>query len=377
MSRMIDRMCHTTHAAAMRQPDVVRSKLAHGTKPRTNALIEIQDMRIFQRIAVLQNLSAVGAELGLTPGTISKRIQALEDALCVRLFERSTRSVRITGEGEIYRSHVDRILDQIDLAHEAVRKPSAAPTGLLKISAPVSLGQFIQPAMLEFMRAYPDVSIQVDMTDEIINLHEAGYDIAIRTGTLPESRLIAKRLLNDKIIVVAAPEYIRVQGRPSHPRDLTHHNCLVHGDRLNWHFRGSDGETEVKIAGSLRSNTGLMLQDAAIEGAGILRISELAVMRELGSGRLERLLPDHEITAEAGIWALYPSNKYMLPKVRVFLDFAAEYLNSTKSELLLSSTVGDRSNTSRSDRSIQKPRCERASTSSAPLLRKSVSGRNS
>ncbi len=160
--------------------------------------MDIQDLRIFARVAAVQNLSAVGTELGLTPGTISKRLQALEEELNARLFDRTTRSIRITEEGATFLVHARKMLEELDLARAAVGENVTNPKGKLKISAPASLcNRFIAPAVCAFVRCFPEIEVQVDVTDRLVNLQEEGYDVAIRSGVLTDSALIAKRLASD------------------------------------------------------------------------------------------------------------------------------------------------------------------------------------
>jgi len=199
--------------------------------------MDIQDMRIFARVAAVQNLSAVGAELGLTPGTISKRIQALEDELSARLFDRTTRSIRITEEGAAFLAHVLRILSEIEAARASVDDKVSKPKGRLKIAAPACLGQrYLAPALCEFVRVYPEIDVHVDLRDRQVNLQEEGYDVAIRTGALSDSSLIAKRLVPDRHVIVASPDYVARRGRPQRPADLAQHDCLVLGEQGQWAF---------------------------------------------------------------------------------------------------------------------------------------------
>ena len=222
--------------------------------------MDIQDMRIFARVAAVQNLSAVGTELGLTPGTISKRIQALEDELHARLFDRTTRSIRITEEGSTFLLHVERILSEIEAARASVDDKVTKPKGKLKLAAPACLGRrYIAPALCEFMRAFPEIEVQVDLKDRQVNLQEEGYDVAIRTGALSDSSLIAKRLAPDRAVIVASPSYVARMGRPMRPEDLARHDCLVLGDRWQWSFGKNGAETSVRVKGPLRSNNGEML----------------------------------------------------------------------------------------------------------------------
>lgn len=283
--------------------------------------MDIQDMCIFARVAAVQNLSAVGIELGLTPGTISKRIQALEDELCARLFDRTTRSIRITEEGAKFLIHVERILAEIETARAAVGVNVEHPKGKLKISAPACFGRrFIGPAISAFMDSYPDIEVHIDLTDRIVNLQEEGYDVVVRTGVLIDSNLIAKRLAPDHQLVVASPRYLEKHGIPHRPEDLAHHSCLVLGDASLWTFAKNSHETAVRVNGRLKSNNGDLLRHAAIEGHGLIRVSELRVGRQLKNGTLCRVLGDYEVAAFSAIWALYPRTKHVLPKLRVFLD---------------------------------------------------------
>ena len=184
--------------------------------------MDIQDMRIFARVAALQNLSAVGTELGLTPGTISKRIQALESELSARLFDRTTRSIRITEEGTTFLGHVERILTEIEAARASVDDTVTKPKGKLKIAAPVGLGRrYVAPALCAFLRDYPEIEAQLDLQDRPVNLQEDGYDVAIRTGALSDSSVIAKRLAPDRHVIAASPAYLARLGRPQRAEDLS------------------------------------------------------------------------------------------------------------------------------------------------------------
>ena len=287
--------------------------------------MDIQDVRIFARVAALQNLSAVGIELGLTPGTISKRLQALEDDLKARLFDRTTRSIRITEEGLKFFEHAERILFEVEQAMASVGANTDRPAGKLKISAPAILSQrLVAPALVSFVEAYPEIEVRVDITDRVANLQEEGYDAAIRAGALTDSALIAKRLAPDRLILVAAPRYLQRHEAPRRPADLARHNCLLLADHRNWTFVRGREQSSVKVAGRLQSDNGELLHHAALAGLGILRTSELAAMDDLAAGRLVRVMPDHEMATNAAVWAVYPSAKHVMPRLRVFLDHLAE-----------------------------------------------------
>ena len=288
--------------------------------------MDIQDLRIFARVARVQNLSSVGAEFNLSAGTISKRLQALEAELSVRLFDRTTRSISITEEGEKLLGDIEPILEGLDLAFETLQANVEQPRGRLRVSAPTSLGRgVIAPAVCAFLKRYPAIDVQIDLTDRFVAFPESGYDVAIRTGQLADSSLIAKRLALDPQVLVASPEYLRTRGYPETPEELVAHSCLVLGDELQWTFRKGDDSTDVRITGRMRSVDGEVLRHAAVEGLGILRIGRARVAQELRKGILVEVLGDYDAGSDAAIWAVYPSNRHVLPKLRVFLEFIAEW----------------------------------------------------
>lgn len=292
--------------------------------------MDIQDIEIFARVAAVGNLSAVGSELGLTPGTISKRVQALEDELAVRLFERTTRSIRITDEGARFLVHVERILCELEQARATVADSAGKPKGKLRVAASQALMRgFVAPAITTFMANFPDIELQIDLTDRTVNLQEDGYDVAIHAGTLTDSALIAKRLSSDRYIIVASPAYLQTAGRPVLPEDVAAHSALVLGETWTWPFAKDGAEIGVRIAARLRSDSMELLRLAAVDGRGLLRASELQLRDDVRTGRLVTVLDDYLMGGDAGIWALYAGGKHVLPRLRVFLDFLAEWFRST------------------------------------------------
>jgi DNA-binding transcriptional LysR family regulator len=289
--------------------------------------MDIKDLRIFARVSAVQNLSAVAVELGCSAGTISKRMQSLEDEVGVRLIDRTTRSSRLTEEGRMFLQRVERILSEMDHAQDEIKSASSAPAGRLKISAPAILAQqLVLPSLIGFTEVFPGVDVCVDITDRIVNLHDEGYDAAIRAGELPDSTLKAKRLSSDRTILVASPGYIERHGAPQQPSDVARHSALAHGDLRSWTFYETGGsEQEIRIVSRLGSDSGDFLRNAALQGAGLLRTSEIAVMEDIAAGRLIRVMPDFELAAEAAIWAVYPNAKHPMPRLRALLDHLAEF----------------------------------------------------
>lgn len=293
--------------------------------------MDIQDLRIFARVARVQNLSAVGAEFDLSAGTISKRLQSLEGELSVRLFDRTTRAISITEEGQTLLAKVESTLRELDSAFAAIAVNVEQPRGRLRVSAPTSLGRgVIAPAVCAFMAQYADIEVQIDLSDRIISLPDGGYDVAIRTGELADSSLIAKRLAADPQVVVAAPTYLTARGTPAVPQDLSSHSCLALGDAQFWSFAKGEESTEVRVFGRLRSDNGELLRHAAIEGLGLLRISQARVADDVRAGLLRQVLEGYDAGVGSGIWVVYPSSRHVLPKLRVFLTFMAQWFREDR-----------------------------------------------
>lgn len=288
--------------------------------------MDIEDLKIFVRLARVQNLSAVGSEFDLSAGTISKRLQALEAELSVRLFDRTTRAICITEEGETLLSSVERILDDLHMVFSDVAGHVTLPKGRLRLSAPMCLGNdVIGPPLCAFMRAYKDVELQVEHSDRFVGLADHGYDVAIRFGELEDSSMVAKRLTSDPQIIVAAPEYLAQRGVPTQPEDLSGHDCLMLGEGQHWRFSRGGVAKDVKVAGRMRSDSSDLLRFAALSGLGVLRISSNRVEADLRAGKLCLLFEDYDAGNSSAIWALYPSSRHMLPKLRVFLEFLAAW----------------------------------------------------
>ncbi len=292
--------------------------------------MDIQDIEIFARVAAVGNLSAVGSELGLTPGTISKRVQALEDEMGVRLFERTTRSIRITDEGTRFRVHVERILAEMEQARAEVAESAGRPSGKLRVSASQALSRgFVAPAVSKFLATYKDIEVQIDLADGPVNLQEEGYDVAIYSGIPTDSPLIAKRLFADRQIIVAASSYLERASRPVRPEDIARHDCLALGETWTWPFAVDGKEVGVRISARLRSDSLELLRCAAIDGGGLMRASELHVAADLAAGRLVHVLEEFGSgSGSDGVFALYAGGKHVLPRLRVFLDFLADWFRT-------------------------------------------------
>jgi DNA-binding transcriptional LysR family regulator len=285
------------------------------------------DMAFFVLLAKRGSLSAVARELDITPPAVTKRLSQLEARLGVRLVNRTTRTLSLTGEGQVYLAHASRILDEIRVMEEEVSSSRAAPRGLLRVNATLGFGRTtIAPLISRFSKRYPEVEVQLQLTDRPIDLVEEAFDLGIRFGALPDTRLTARRILSNRRFLCAAPAYLKRAGIPQAPEDLAQHSCIIHRQNDDawgiWRLMKGRREVSVKVSGTLSSNDGDVVLGWALDGHGILLRSEWDAAKYLASGRLQVVLPDYA-PPPADLFAFYPSRQHMPARSRAFLDFLA------------------------------------------------------
>ncbi|MFJ4454878.1 LysR family transcriptional regulator [Pseudomonas sp. NPDC089392] len=293
----------------------------------------VSELTFFTQLVRAGSLAATAREMNLTPPAVSKRLAQLEKRLGVRLLNRTTRSISLTAEGETYLVNAKRILGEIDEMERQVSSSRAAPKGLLRVNAPLGFGRtHVGPAVSSFAKRYPEVEVQLHLTDRPINLPDDAIDVAIRFGELPDSRLIARKIATNRRRLCASPGYLSTFGRPETPRDLTAHNCIVL--RQNdaafgiWRLsRGKQSES-IKVHGSLSTNDGEVALNWALDGHGILMRAEWNLADHLRSGRLEEVLEDYE-TPPADIYAVYLERLNLSAKVSFFIDHLREFFRHT------------------------------------------------
>lgn len=277
------------------------------------------------------SLAATARELNLTPPAVSRRLSQLEERLGVRLLNRTTRRISLTSEGEVYFGNAQRILSDIDEMERLVSSSRAAPKGLLRVNAPLGFGRsYIGPAISAFTKTYPDVEVQLHLTDRPVNLPDEAIDVSIRFGDLPDSRLIAKKIAANRRLLCASPAYLRAAGQPNFPHELTQHQCIVLRQNEaaygNWRLsRGKQTET-IKVHGKLSTNDGEVAINWALEGHGILMRAEWDVAKYLRSGRLVQVLADYE-TPPADVYAVYLERLNLSAKVAYFVEHLRDYLS--------------------------------------------------
>ncbi|AJG18363.1 LysR family transcriptional regulator [Cupriavidus basilensis] len=290
---------------------------------------DLLDIAVFVRAASLGNLSAAARDLGLSTSSASSRLAQLEQQLGTRLLHRTTRRISLTGEGERFLEHAAQLLDTAGQAAQSVGRGAQAPQGQLRVTVPASFGrQHVSPAIPAFLAAYPGLTLDLRLTDQVIDLVEAGVDVALRMGALPDSSLVARPLAPSHRAVCASPGYLAAQGTPRHPDELRHHNCIVLGDQSSWQFGTALGKTAVAVAGNLRTDNGEVIRDAILAGMGLALKSTWDVGAYLRSGALVRVLPDYPVLPAVSIWAVYPSRRQVPAKTHAFIDFFAARFGS-------------------------------------------------
>ncbi|MGR5064317.1 LysR substrate-binding domain-containing protein [Photobacterium sp. DNB22_13_2] len=279
----------------------------------------------FVAVAEAESFTAASKQLGISTAQVSRQISALENRLNTKLFYRTTRKVSLTEEGTIYYQHCRRLMDGLEEAERAISDRRDTPQGSLKLTAPYTYGeQYIMPLVVDFMQQYPEVDVNMVLTNQTVDLVEGGYDLAIRLGKLSNSTMMARRLASRTQFVCASPVYLEKFGVPHSLSELRHHNCLV-GNYDHWRFQEAGKERSVKVDGTLRCASGHALRDAALKGVGLVQLPDYYISDDLDKGELVTVL-DTFREPEEGIWALYPHNRHLSPKVRLLVDFLAESL---------------------------------------------------
>src|SRR5699024_573395 len=238
-----------------------------------------------------------------------------------------TRRVSITEAGTIYYQHCRKLLDDLLDAEQAISGLLNKPTGKLKITAPITYGeQIIAPLINNFIAQHPELDVELQLSNQKMDLIADGYDLGIRQGLLDDSSMMAKRLASRTLYVCATPGYLAEFGTPQTPAELTQHNCL-RGTLEYWRFQEKGKMRNIQVNGNLHCNSGRVLADAALKGLGIVQLSGEYVLHAINTGQLVPLLEAYAAPQE-GVWAIYPHNKHLLPKVRMLIDYLADALSN-------------------------------------------------
>lgn len=294
---------------------------------------KLASMRTFRRVVELQSFSAAANDQRLSNGAVSKQVAELEARLGVTLLTRTTRRLRLTDAGRAYYERCARILDDIEETELALGAHQATPRGSLKINCPMSLGLLhIAPLIPVFAERYPDIQLELVMNDRRVALIEEGFDVALRAGDpLEDSSLIARRLQSIHRVLCASPGYLKRFGEPTTPEALAEHRCLLYslGTVPDVWRLGYAGKTiEQRVNATLIANSSIALREALLAGMGIALTPTFVVSADLKAGRLTEIMPTYR-PPEQGLYILYPTSRYLSPKVRCFVDFMVDQLGGT------------------------------------------------
>ena len=285
----------------------------------------ILDLEIFVKVADAGNMSAAGRELGLSPAVVSKHMSALEDKLKVRLFERTTRQLSLTEQGERYYEHVVKALKQLQLAAKNLEVNDGEPQGTLKLTAPtifarLHLGQLIS----EFLNTYKRIDLDVNLSDEVTDISSQGYDVAIRIGIIKDQGLLSYPLASNHRVLCAHPSYLKQHGVPNSLQDLKKHNCLILKSQDNWVLSGPKGKQVIQVSGNLSSNSSDFIHEAALAGDGIALRSTWEISKAVKNGDLNIVLPEYVGLSDIKIHIVYPMREIIPAKVDAFVNFTRQ-----------------------------------------------------
>jgi len=285
-------------------------------------------MVTFARVVKAGSFAGAARRLKVTSSVASKHVAKLEKALGVRLLNRSTRKISLTEAGAAYYEHCARIVEEVESSQRAIAELQAVPRGLLRVTAPVTFANTrLGPILREFFQRYPEIQIDLNASNRMVDLAEEGYDVAIRIARTLPPNVIARELRRVRWHLCGAPQYLDREGVPAHPANLTRHNCLSFsgpGLTPTWHFvRGSE-RVEVPIHGSLVSNTVEALHEMVLAGAGLTLLPGYMAGKDIREGLLRPVLADWEVESGSNLYAVYLPTRYLAPKVRVFVDFLVE-----------------------------------------------------
>lgn len=290
---------------------------------KIGSMDKFQEMRVFSAVVEAGSFAAAAAALPASRAAVSRYVSELEQRLGVRLLHRTTRKLSLTEEGEVFHARCREILSSIEESEAEISTRAGNASGLLKISVPLSFGvKHLAQLWAGFMAAHPQVSLDVNLSDRAVDLVDEGFDMAIRIARLPDSSLISRKIATTRLLLCASPEYVQRRGEPREPEDLREHDVIAYtllsmGDQ--WNFEGPNGPVTVKVAPRLRTNNGDTCIAAAMNGAGIILQPTFLVSEQIAGADLVELLPRFR-SIELGIFAVYPTRKFVAPKVRLLID---------------------------------------------------------
>jgi DNA-binding transcriptional LysR family regulator len=301
---------------------------------RSDRMDRMASIATFVKIAEAGGFAAAARKLGVSPSTVTTQIQDLEDRLGARLLNRSTRKVSLTEIGRAYYERCLHILADMDDADSAVHAMDAKPTGVLHLNVSITIPFFVAPVIAEFTSLYPDVRVNMMMSDRMVDLVKDGIDLAITTLPVPTSNLIMRRIGSVRLMVYGSPDYFTRRGVPREPADLASHNCLKYAFSSwgsEWRFKSPEGPRAIHISGNMETNSINALKQAAALGQGLILAPDYLVADEVNTGRLVPVLTEY-CAPELPITAVYPHRQHLSTNVRSFLDLVNKHARGAEQE---------------------------------------------
>ena len=293
---------------------------------------KLLSIKAFVTVVDTGGFTSAAEILPISRSGVSKHLSELETSLGGRLLHRTTRRISLTQAGKAYYEKCKQILEAVDEAEALVTGISGTPKGLLRINAPMSFGnKWMGPVLASFRKKHPDVEIDITLTDRQIDIVEEGYDATIRITRPRDSSLVARKISPCQFIIAAAQQYLKLSGTPKTIEDLKHHNCLLYHYRPNrdlWAFQHHQKEVTVKVSGSLVTNNGDLICSAGIHGMGIAMLPTFILYKAIECGKLTPILKDYSIR-QSSIYVVYPTNRLLSEKVRIFSEFMARHFAGT------------------------------------------------
>lgn len=292
--------------------------------------MQISDVRIFLAVVAAKGLAAASRQLDLAPMQVTRRVAALEDELGVRLLHRTTRSVSLTAEGEAFLSYATAMQEAEDSAKRELGRSPTQVTGHLKVSAPTVFGQaVIVPLLGPLLREHPELRIELDLSDRVLDIVAQGFDLAIRIATLRDSELVARRMADNPRVLCASPGYLGVRGTPRILADLERHDCIQLSPVSHWPFIVAGSVTRKRLHGRVATNSVEAARSAALQGLGIAMLTYWDVHQQLLDGALVEIVLDDAGTEDLAVWAVMPTRRFVPARVNVFLDALAQAMDRT------------------------------------------------
>jgi DNA-binding transcriptional LysR family regulator len=318
-----------TSSRSLRKFDKVAARHARIIATRPTEMHDITDGEVFVRTVHCGSLSAAARTMNLTPAAVSYRLTKLESRLGTRLLHRTTRRLVLTEDGSEYFLHAQHLIGEHEKVEAAISRRDETPQGTLKLTMPSSFGrQHIAPLMPKFLKRYPLLRLNLNLSDQILDIMDEGVDLSIRICELKDSDFIAQKLAKDHRVVCASPEYLECHGTPKKPSDLIDHNCLMLMQQPYWSFNGPDGLERIKVTGNYECDNGEVIREAALSGLGLALKATWDIAGLIKTGRLKTVLDDYPIASDTSIWAVYPSRKNVPAKVTAFIGFLKEHFDS-------------------------------------------------